>query len=536
MLNNINETVLIIVIIILIVIVMIYIIKNNKKCQNQIVEKFFNETPQPVNQFDEISNGIFYELWQFDASHNNPAVLLNILKNDLLKLDEFRNQDMKRKQFLINDYVKTNKSYITSVETDLIKNFILFWIQNEIIPRYTLEMTILLVCSVYEQNGLIQGESHQLLLNEKIDAFVYFTMNSLIYLFFIQNITNTNNVTLNLEINNFTFQINMIRRLKLKLISPDINNHYSILNNTPTDYQNSNKLLIQSCQASPPKDASVMSGPTYICEYSLFTETILTFMKQILDNPDNKYPIAFSNVIPNKNPEKIASLDRDYFGNPTNVMSNDILWYVPLSLDPNSQLFKMYSSVGEITKSLETFTDVVSGLSAATLLDGTTASVSISNEANQSSNGTPNPSPSGTPDPSPSGTPYSSPSGTPYSSPSGTPYSSPSNTPGPSPYGTPYSSPSGTPYSSPSNIPYTSPSSTLYSSPSNIPYTSYTNRSSYNPNSQPDPILNSVFATAATLNYESNNPYVSNGKGNITLIDDSGPNNFFLPNIHVRRT
>ena len=328
----------------------------------------------------------------------------------------------------------------------------------------------------------------------------------------------------------------MIRRLKLKLISPDINNHYSILNNTPTDYQNSNKLLIQSCQASPPKDASVMSGPTYICEYSLFTETILTFMKQILDNPDNKYPIAFSNVIPNKNPEKIASLDRDYFGNPTNVMSNDILWYVPLSLDPNSQLFKMYSSVGEITKSLETFTDVVSGLSAATLLDGTTASVSISNEANQSSNGTPNPSPSGTPDPSPSGTPYSSPSGTPYSSPSGTPYSSPSNTPGPSPYGTPYSSPSGTPYSSPSNIPYTSPSGTLYSSPSNIPYTSYTNRSSYNPNSQPDPILNSVFATAATLNYESNNPYVSNGKGNITLIDDSGPNNFFLPNIHVRRT
>jgi hypothetical protein len=547
--SNTKETILIIVIVILIVIAMIYIIKN-KKYQNQMVEKF-TDAPQPVKQFDDLSNRLYSILWNLDTLQNNTPVLLDVLKNDLLKLDEFRNQDMKTKPFLIKDYVLNNKS---SIEQGLITEFMFFWIQNEILVRYTLELSILLICSVYEQNGLLEGNRHQLLLKEKMDAFVYFIMNSLIYIFYIQNITNTNtnNVSLNLEINNLAFQLHMIRSEKLKLISPDINNHYDILNNTPTDYQNASKLLIQSCQI-PSKDPSGLVPPSNICEYGLFTNTIIEFMKQILDNPSNQYPIAFSNITPTKENEKIVSLDKDYFGNPTNILSNNLNLFVPFYLDRSSQLYQMYpppvqtimnvSDPLDIVIPPEGFLNVVSSLSATTLLDGSNASISVSNVYNPSisslispnstdtpspvSTGTPSPVSTGTPSPLSTGTPSPLSTGTPSPLSTGTPSPLSTGTPSPLSTGTPSPLSTGTPSPVSTGIP--SLISTGIPSPilSGIP-----SSSSYGTPS-PSLNLNSIFATVAPLNYVSHNPYFS--KGNITLVDDSGPNNFFLPRIDIIR-
>ena len=299
-----TEKICVIILVIIIIITITYIIKHNQT--PKIKEKFTNEPPQ----FEVLSYQIFNNLFQLDPT---PPELFNVLKNDLLKLDQLRNVNVKDASYQLNTYLKNNPT----VKLDLrnLENYIFFWIQNEILIRYTLELSILLICSVYENYGLIQGDKHQLLLKEKMDAFVYFIMNSLIYIFYIRNIENASPSILNLEINNFAFQLHMIRKEKLKLISSNINNHYDILNNTPIDYQNSSKLLIQACQI-PPKNSTQITPPEFRCEYAGFSNTIIEFMKQILDNPTNEAPVAFSTIIPDKDPETVTSLDKDYFGNP----------------------------------------------------------------------------------------------------------------------------------------------------------------------------------------------------------------------------
>jgi hypothetical protein len=318
-------------------------------------------------------------------------------------------------------------------------------------------------------------------------------------------------------------------------------------------------------------------------------------MKQILDNPFNKHPTAFSDILFNKENEKIASLDKDYFGNPTNIMSNNLNLFVPFYLDKSSQLYQMYpppvqtimsesTSPDTITPSdlsipsnlptptylpipsnlptptylpipsnlptptylsipsnsptptylsipsnsptptylpissnyptlTEVFADVLASLSATTLLDGTNASVNVSNVGNLSPTDTPSPGSTDTPSPVSTGTPSPVSTGTPSPVSTGTP--SPVSTGTPSPGSTDTPSPVSTGTPSPVSIGTPSPISTGTPSPSLN--------------------LNSIFATVAPLNYVSHNPYFSNGKDNITLIDDSGPNNFFLPRIDITR-
>ena len=528
--SDIVKIVLITIIIILIIAIIVYMKKRNNQRLNENFE-------DPI-AFDTLSNAIYSDLLT-----QNPE-LLPILKNDLLKLDEMRNTDMQSKSFQIKSF----ESKITAQNTQQIIDFILFWVQNEIILRYTLEISLLMVCVIYEKNKLITGDRHQTLLQEKLDQFVYFFKNSIVYLFYIKNIASGTPNELQIDMVHLLNQIKIIRQEKLKLNHENINNHYDILKNNSTNYQTSTKLLINECRLPSTEPGQIIRK----CHFDLFADSIFNYMNIILNDPTNPNKNAFSGITLNDNAlETVIKPTKDYFGNSLNFP--DTIQEAKVSFNFSTSNYTI--NTAKITQNKARYAAYVNDSNTETTYTPDPSEYT-QNTADYNSENTPQPNQNirvsgvGTPQPSEEfanliegfsvsldsvssidllvntalsvndATNQSLIPAAPATSDTSAPTTSASTTPAPA------TSDTSAPTTSASTTPAPATSAPATSAPTTPAPTT------------PAPLPPTLAPTFSSTPYPISG-YAQNlrrGNGiNISLIDDVGPNNFFLPRIHIRK-